>query len=107
MADGTAHLVVDGIELTIEQTGDTVTVSRIIGRDRTKRPPRDITGGVQFGLVNTADPPAIMLANKMKAVSQYQTARCTCGYRYGYSDHAEQCQSIYVATYDGGNIDDD
>jgi len=53
------------------------------------------------------DPAAITLLEKMKSVAALQTARCTCDYRYGYSDHAEHCQSIHVAKYDGGCLDDD
>jgi hypothetical protein len=47
------------------------------------------------------------LVKKMKQVAALQTARCTCDYRQGFSDHAEHCLSIYVASDDGACVDDD
>jgi hypothetical protein len=43
----------------------------------------------------------------VKRVTNLPTARCTCDYRYGFSDHAEHCQSIYKASDPGGYYDDD
>ncbi len=100
-----ARVVVDGVELAIEQTGDSVTIKKRVGRDRVRK--LDITSGVTFNLKLELDPPAIALANKLKRVAQLATARCKCDYRYGYSDHADHCQSIYVAIYDGACVDDD
>jgi hypothetical protein len=95
-------IVVEGVELTVTQTGNSVSVHKVVGRDRRRK--IDITSGRQFTL---DDPAAITLLTKMKLVAALQTARCTCDYRYGYSDHAEHCQSINVARYDGACIDDD
>lgn len=96
------RIVVDGVELAVTQTGASVNIHKVVGRDRTRK--IDITSGVTFGL---EDPAAITLIKKLKSVAALQTARCICDYRYGYSDHAEHCYSIYVATYDGGFVDDD
>jgi hypothetical protein len=95
------RVVVDGVELTVDQTGNSVSVHRVVARDRRRK--IDITSGRRFSL---DDPAAIILVEKMKWVAALQTARCTCDYRYGYSDHAEHCQSIDVATYDGARDDD-
>lgn len=96
------RIVVEGVELTVTQTGDSVSVSRVVGRDRKRK--IDITSGKNF----TRDAPtAITLVEKMKRVAALETARCTCDYRYGFSDHAEHCQSIYVAQSDGAGFDDD
>jgi hypothetical protein len=89
---------VDGVALTITQTGNSVHVSKVVGRDRKRK--IDITSGRQFTLV---EPVAITLLGKMKRVAALQTARCTCDYRWGYSDHAEHCQSIHVAKDDGAH----
>ena len=96
------RIVVDDVELTVTQTGNSVSVSRVVGRDRKRK--IDITNGRQFTLDK---PAAITFIDKLKSVSALQTARCTCDYRYGYSDHAEHCQSIYTANYNGACIDDD
>lgn len=96
------RVVVEGVVLTVEQVGSSVHVSKVVGRDRKRK--LDITSGRQFTL---EIPEAITLVQKMKSVAALQTARCTCDYRHGYSDHAEHCQSIYVAKYDGGGFDDD
>jgi hypothetical protein len=99
---GKTKVIVDGVELTVEQTNEYVSVSRVVGRDRKRK--IDITSGRQFKL---DEPAALTLVKKMKRVAALQTARCTCDYRYGWSDHAEHCQSIYKAEYDGGCVDDD
>lgn len=97
-----ARIVVDGVELTVTQTGNSVTVRRVVGRDRVRK--TDVTSDRTFTL---DDPAAITLLNKLKQVAALQTARCTCDYRHGFSDHAEHCRSLYVARYDGGCGDDD
>ena len=99
------RIIVDGVELTVVQDGDSVTISRVVGRDRVRK--LDMTGGTTFNLTKEIDPPALALVDKLKRVAKYQTAPCRCDYRYGYSDHAEHCQSIYVAEYDGACVDDD
>lgn len=95
---------VDGVELTVKQTlvkrNVYVKVSRVVGRDRKRK--LDITSGAETEVKD-----ALGLLELLKRVAKYQTARCTCDYRYGYSDHAEHCHSIYVAEYDGGYVDDD
>ncbi len=96
---------VDGVELTVKQDGDFVSIKRVVGRDRERN--LDITSGLSFNIKNAIDPPAVALITRLKRVAKYQTARCTCGYHYGYSDHATHCRSIYVAQYDGGCVDDD
>jgi hypothetical protein len=104
----TTRVVVDGVELTILQTVQIVqkhrriyvNVKRVVARDRKRK--LDITSGVETEMED-----AIHLIRLLKQVAAFQTARCTCDYRYGYSDHAEHCQSIYVARYDGGVDDDD
>src|SRR6267142_4124068 len=90
------RIVVDGTELTVTQTGNSVSVSRVVGRDRKRK--IDITSGINFAL---DAPAAITLLEKMRRVAALQTARCTCDYRYGFSDHAEHCRSIHIAGYDG------
>lgn len=95
------RIVIEDVELTVTQVGNSVSVHRVIGRDRKRK--LDITRGKTFELVN---PVAITLLEKMKRAAALSTARCTCDYRYGYSDHAEHCRSIYVARYDGARNDD-
>lgn len=95
------RIIVDGVELTVTQTGDSVSIHKVVGRDRTRK--IDITSGVTF----RPEDAAMALLKKLKSVAALQTANCACDYRYGYSDHAEHCHSIYVATYDGACVDDD
>ena len=97
------RIVVEGVELILTQVGDSVSAHRVTGRDRRQKV--DITSGLTFTLDQPAA--AIILVEKMKRVAARPTARCTCDYHYGYSDHAEHCQSIYVAEYDGACVDDD
>lgn len=92
-----AKIEVNGVELTVEQVIQGkrpqrvyVKVKRIVGRDRKRK--IDITGGIETQVED-----ALSLLRVLKQVAAFQTARCTCDYRYGYSDHAENCQSIYVA----------
>jgi hypothetical protein len=101
----TTRLVVDGVELTVAQDGNSVTVKRVVARDRKRK--RNVTCGITFDIRRENDPPAIALVKVMKGVVKMQTARCDCDYRYGYSDHAEHCRSIYVAESDGACVDDD
>lgn len=96
------RIVVEGVALTVAQTGDSVSIHKVVGRDRKRK--IDITSGVTF---RPEDPVGISLIKNLKSVAALQTARCTCDYRYGYSDHAEHCHSIYVAKYDGAWVDDD
>lgn len=95
---------VDGVELTITQTtvkqNVYVKVHRKVGRDRTRK--LDITAGIETQIDD-----ALSLVSVLQRVAKFQTARCTCDYRYGYSDHAEHCQSIRVATSDESSYDDD
>jgi hypothetical protein len=77
-----------------------INVKRVVGRDRKRK--IDITAGIEAEMED-----ALHLVRGLKDVAALKTARCTCDYRYGFSDHAEHCQSIYVATYDGACIDDD
>lgn len=95
-------IVVDGIELTVTQTGNYVSIHKVIARDRKRK--LDITRGTQFSLDDLA---AITLVEKLKRVADYQTAVCTCDYRAGYSDYAEHCRSIQIAQYNGACLDDD
>lgn len=98
------RIVVDGVELRITQTTVKkkvyVKVSRKVGRDRKRQ--LDLTGGIATQVED-----ALSLVSVLKQAAKLPTAKCTCDYRYGYSDHAEHCQSIYVASYDGACIDDD
>lgn len=98
-------IVVDGVELTVEQTGSSVSIKKRVGRNRERK--LDITSGLNFGLNDHRGEEAIALINNLRHVADLQTARCTCDYRHGYSDHAKSCQSIYVAKYDEGGFDDD
>jgi hypothetical protein len=95
VAQGPMKIAVDGVELTVEQTvvkkNVYVTVKRKVGRDRKRK--LDITGGVETQVEDAVD-----LLKVLKQVAAFQTARCTCDYCYGYSDHAEHCLSIYVAS---------
>jgi hypothetical protein len=96
------RIVVDGVELTVTQTECSVSIHKVVGRDRRRK--LDITSGRQFTLDDHA---AITLVKKLKQVAALQTARCTCDYRQGWSDHAEHCLSVYDARLDGECIDDD
>lgn len=98
-------IVVEGALLQIEQTGNSVAIKKVVARDRKRK--IDITSGVTFELRDSGDRAAIQVAKRLKWVAALQTARCTCDYRYGFSDHAPHCESIYVAKYDGSYIDDD
>jgi hypothetical protein len=97
-------IVVDGVELTVKQTLQSgrvyVSVKRVVGRDRKRK--RDITSGIETQMED-----AHHLLRLLKRVTNLPTARCTCDYRYGFSDHAEHCQSIYKASDPGGYYDDD
>jgi hypothetical protein len=99
------RVTIDGVELTVEQTKRSVSIKRVVARDRKRK--LDITGGVNFGLDDHPGEEAIALIRNFRQVAGFATARCTCDYRYGFSDHAEHCQSINVAKYDGGCADDD
>ena len=96
-------IIVDGVELTIEQTivkkAVYVKVRRVVGRDRERK--IDITNGIQTQMEN-----ALALVRLLKKVAAMQTAPCRCDYRYGYSDHAAHCQSLYVAREERGDEDD-
>lgn len=98
------RIVVEGMELTVTQTTIKrdiyVKVSRKVGRDRKRQ--LDLTGGIETKVED-----ALALVRVLKQVVKLLPARCTCDYRYGYSDHAEHCQSIYVARHDGACLDDD
>jgi hypothetical protein len=105
-ADGQeTTVVIDGITLIVKQTNQSVSVTRVVARDRKRK--LDITSGLNFGLADHRGEEALALIRNLKCVARYETARCTCDYAYGFSDHAEHCQSIYVAKYDGGPVDDD
>jgi hypothetical protein len=98
-------IVVDGDELTVRQTitelGQYVCVTKVVGRDRKRK--LDLTGGIETKI----DEP-LALIRLLKQVVALPTARCTCDYRRGWSDHAEHCTSIYKASYDDeGYLDDD
>ena len=101
------RIIVDGVELTVTQTttklGTYVKVKRLCGRDRRRK--LDLTGGIETQLERGNE--AVSLLTTLKQVAALRTTKCTCDYGYGYSDHAEHCQSIYVARYDGACIDDD
>lgn len=100
-------IIVEGVELTVKQTtsklGTYVSVKRVVGRDRKRK--INVTCGISTQLERGNE--AISLLDTLKQVAKLSTARCTCGYRYGYSDHAEHCQSIYVARHEEGHFDDD
>ena len=106
-AEHKTRIVVEGVELTVTQTttelGTYVKVKRLLGRDRKRR--LDLTGGIATRLERGNE--AISLLITLKQVAKLKTAKCTCDYRYGYSDHAEHCQSIHVAKDYGGGADDD
>lgn len=97
-------VIVDDVELTVEQIGNSVSISRVIGRDRKRG--INITSGCKFNIKTELDPPAIAMVTHLRRVAKYQTARCTCGYHYGWSDHAEHCQSIHVACEYRGDLDE-
>jgi len=92
----------EGVELTVTQVGRSVTVSKVVGRDRRQKRNVDILSGRTFEL---EEPAAIALLSKMRRVADLSMTPCTCDYRHGFSDHAEHCQSVYVA--DGGCCFDD
>jgi len=98
------RIVVEGVELTVTQTTIKrdvyVKVSRKVGRDRKRQ--LDITGGIETQVED-----ALSLVRVLRQAAKLAPAKCTCDYRYGYSDHAAHCQSIYVASYEGGSVDDD
>ena len=99
------RIVVDGVELTVKQTitqiGQYASVTKIVGRDRKRK--LNLTAGIETNI----DEP-ITLIRLLKEVAALQTARCTCDYRRGWSDHAEHCTSIYKASYeDEGYLDED
>lgn len=98
------QIVVEGVELTVAQTKVKhlvhVTVSRKVGRDRKRK--LDIMGYIETKVEDALD-----LVRVLRKVARLRTSRCTCDYRYGYSDHAEHCQSIYVAESHEGYVDDD
>jgi hypothetical protein len=98
-------VVIDGVTLVVKQTNQSVSIKRVVARDRKRK--LDITSGLNFGLGDHRGEEALALIQNLKEVAHYKTARCTCDYSYGFSDHAEHCQSIYVAKYDGGCGDDD
>lgn len=89
-------IVVDGVELIVRQTitkrNNYVKVKRVVGRNRKSM--TNITGGVETEIPRD-DPCALIRI--LKQVAALQTVRCTCDYRYGFSDHAEHCLSIHVA----------
>lgn len=93
---------VDGVELTVMQDDDLfVTVSKVVGRDRKRKV--DVRKARTFAFAGV-----LHFVSKLKTVAALQTARCTCGYHYGCSDHSEHCHSIYVAADDSrGDYDDD
>ena len=95
-------IVVDGTQLTVSQTRGVVHISRVVGRDRKRKV--DITS---YAELTPEASEALVLLRELKRVAALPDFRCTCDYRYGYSDHAEHCQSTRVAKYDGGCIDDD
>ena len=99
----TRRIVVEGVELTIEQTVQKklvyVKIKRVVGRDRKRK--LDITSGIE-----TEHEDALSFVALLKRVAALPTARCTCDYRRGFSDHADHCQSIYVASYEE-SFDDD
>ena len=106
-AEHETRIGIEGIEMTVVQTttklGTYVKVSRLLGRDRKRK--LNLTGGIETQLERGNE--AISLLATLKQVAALRTARCTCDYRYGYSDHAEHCQSIHVAKDYGGGVDDD
>ncbi len=85
-------IVVNGVELAVTQARDDgrVKAVRRTGRDRRRK--RNVTDGITLRIKNPLE-----LVTLLKLVAALPTARCTCNYRYGYSDHAEHCQSIHVA----------
>jgi hypothetical protein len=100
----TTKITVDGVDLTVTQIlahkRVYINVKRVVGRDRKRK--IDITAGIETEMED-----ALHLVRVLKSVVAFQTARCTCDYRYGFSDHAEHCQSIYVARGDDACCDDD
>jgi hypothetical protein len=96
-----ARIVVDGVELTVEQTEGGVSISRVTSRDRKRK--LDVTSGESLQLDHLA---AITMIMALKRVAARSTARCTCDYHYGYSDHAEHCRSIHVAREEFRDEDD-
>lgn len=99
---GKTSIVVDGVELFVEQVGDLVHVKKVIGRNRKSK--LDVTSGYTIRFV---DFDVIYLMKKLKSAAALPTAPCKCDYRYGYSDHAEHCTSIYVASDPARGYEDD
>lgn len=99
----TTKITVDGVELMIEQTivkkAVYVSVRRVVGRDRERK--IDITNGVKTEVED-----ALGLVRLLKQVAAIKTAPCRCDYRYGYSDHATHCHSLYVAREERAYEDD-
>ncbi len=81
---------VNGVTLTVVRVGDSITVRKVTARDRKRN--IDLTSGVTS---STKD--FIAFVDTLKRVANLKVAPCTCGYSYGWSDHAESCQSIHVA----------
>ena len=97
------QIEVDGQKLTVTQISkNSVSISRVVGRDRKKK--IDI---VSSRLFTPAEPAVIDVLRRMKALAAQLTKRCTCDYRYGFSDHAESCQSTHVAECPARSYDDD
>jgi hypothetical protein len=99
----TTKIVVEGVELSVTQTlvkrNVYVKVNRKVGRDRKRQ--LDITAGIETRVED-----ALSLLRVLRQVAKLQTSRCTCDYRVGYSDHADNCQSIYVARCEEAYGDD-
>lgn len=94
---------VDGVSLILTQEKRCITVKKVTARDRKRR--IDITMGITFTLDDHVGEEAVKIAKTMQRVSAMRTERCTCDYRYGFSDHAEHCLSIYVAKEYSGEDD--
>ena len=106
-AEHKIRIVVESVEMTVVQTttklGTYVKVKRLVGRDRKRK--LNLTGGIETQLKRGNE--AISLLTTLKQVAAFRTVKCTCDYRYGYSDHAEHCQSIHVAKDYGGGADEE
>jgi len=92
---------VEGVELNVYQDGRWIVIEKCIGRDRKNNV--SIMSRRRMALQN---PIAETLVKELKGVAARPTKGCTCDYRYGFSDHAEHCQSIYVASGSRGFDDD-
>jgi hypothetical protein len=84
---------VDGVELMITRKGVAVIISRIVGRNRKRK--RNIRSHRRLNR-----PEVEILLRTMKRVAALPTWPCTCGYHWGWSDHAEHCRSIAIASDD-------